>query len=144
MRTHLFLASVATALLAGCLPAMDQTGDDTNTNPPPSGTQTPRAEFDANVAPMLSVCASCHVGAETTATNMFLGLSNTNDSYYNGITNDASINGNFNPGQAHLLTEGAHQGPAWKSDQAAKILAVADRRSDGARYRPGPSRDRLR
>src|SRR5438552_11093050 len=108
MRINLLLASVAMGMLAGCLPDMTQPP---NPNPGPTGSA--RDDFNANVEPIMSAkCAGCHVGAETSATNMFLGQQNTVDSHYNGIVNDRAINGGFDAASASLLSKGQHEGPA--------------------------------
>jgi hypothetical protein len=123
MRNQL-LFSVAAAMLGACVGGIDMPAGGGGGGGGSGGgsSESARANFDANVAPMLQTeCASCHVGQETTTTNMFLGQANTFDSFYAGITNDASINGDFNPSAAHLLTQGKHQGPAWTGDQAQLI-----------------------
>ena len=134
------LLTLAMAMLGACVGGIDMPGGGGGgggSDGSGSDTQTAREVFDSTVAPLLSAeCASCHVGAETTATNMFLGTANTNDSFYNGITNDASVNGDFNPAAAHLLTQGAHQGPAWTGTQASTIAnwltaEAAERGTDG-------------
>ena len=131
MRTHI-LATLAMALIgsAGCV------GGLTDAGPPNPGSDTnpdatPRQQFDSTVAPLLvsERCAGCHVGPETGPTNMFLGVANTNDSFYAGITGDAAINGKFNPIAASILIKGQHEGPKWSAAEAATISDWLDAES---------------
>ena len=105
-------------VLAGCLPDVPQSQQP----PPPPPDETPRETFDRVVSPALDAhCASCHVGDETTSTNMFLGQQHTSDSYYAGITSDEAVDGDFNPAAASMLTKGTHEGSAWDATDKANI-----------------------
>ena len=115
MRNQL-LVTVAMTVLGACVGGIDSTpsGDDM---PPPSGMA--RQMFDSTVAPLLTAkCSSCHVGPETSSTNMFLGPNGVS-SYYSTLTNDRAVNGNFNPAAAQILLQGMHEGPAWTTSSAA-------------------------
>jgi cytochrome c553 len=139
MRNQL-LVTVAMTMLGACVGGIDSMppggGDDT----PPSG-QTARQMFDSTVAPLLTAkCASCHVGPETSSTNMFLGPDGVS-SYYTTLTNDRAVNGNFNAAAAEILLQGMHQGPAWASSEAATITAWLNqelKERGGAPVTPGP------
>lgn len=117
MRNQL-LVTVAMTMLGACVGGIDTTtGDDT-----PSG-GTAHQMFDSTVAPLLTAnCSSCHVGPETSATNMFLGPDGVS-SYYTTLTNDRAVNGNFNAAAAEILLKGPHEGPAWSSSQVTTITA---------------------
>src|SRR5262249_10245416 len=111
MRNQMTLALVAMALGA-CVGGIDSMsgGDDT-----PSG--SPRQMFDQTVAPLLTAkCAGCHVGPETSSTDMFLGPDGVS-SYYSTLTNDRAVNGGFNPDAATILLKGKHDGPPWTSTE---------------------------
>jgi len=142
MRNQL-LVTVAMALLGACVGGIDSTppgGGDDDMQPPPSSGMA-RQMFDSTVAPLLTAkCATCHVGPETSATNMFLGPDGAS-SYYTTLTSDRAVNGNFNPNAAMILIKGMHEGPAWSSSEAATITAwlqqeLKDR--GGAPVDPGP------
>ena len=121
MRNQTLFASLA-LMLGACVGGIDMPGTGSGSGSGSDPGTTPRAEFDADVAPLVGAkCAACHVGPETSPTNMFLGQSQTNDSFYNGITNDRAINGGFSPGAASILTKGAHEGPAWSGTEAQAI-----------------------
>jgi cytochrome c553 len=112
------IAAVAMALFGACVGGIDTpptTGDD---DQPPA--TTARQLFDKNVAPILTECQGCHVGSETSATNMFLGPDGAS-SFYSTLVNDRAVNGGYDPAAATILLKGAHEGPAWTPDQATKI-----------------------
>src|SRR5689334_13838741 len=119
MRNQL-LVTVAMALLGACVGGIDSMpggGDDDM----PGGTA--RQMFDSTVAPLLTAkCSSCHVGPETSSTNMFLGPDGVS-SYYKTLTNDRAVNGNFSAAAAMILLKGMHEGPPWGSSAAATITA---------------------
>ena len=118
MRNQTLFASLAMAMLGACVGGIDMpTTGGSGSNPD----QTAREQFDSSVAPLLSKCAGCHVGPETTGTNMFLGQAQSKDSFYNGITSDRAINGGFTPAAATLLSKGSHEGPAWSGTEAQTI-----------------------
>ena len=113
------LASVAMALLGACVGGIDTPppGDD---QPPPT---TPREQFDQTVEPLLAAkCIGCHVGPETSPTNMFLGPDGI-PSFYNTLVNDRAVNGGFDPAAATILLKGAHEGPPWTSTEIATITS---------------------
>ncbi|MFT3699454.1 MAG: hypothetical protein QM831_40270 [Kofleriaceae bacterium] len=71
-----------------------------------------RSVFDMTVAPLLATnCVSCH----------FTG-SNLIPLTYESITTNDSLNGNYNPEAAGLLTKGVHEGPAWDGVQTTDIV----------------------
>jgi hypothetical protein len=110
MRNQL-LVTVAMTMLGACVGGIDSTPPGGDDMPPPSGTA--RQMFDSTVAPLLTAkCSMCHIGPETSATNMFLGPDGVS-SYYTTLTNDRAVNGNFNPAAAQILLQGPHEGPAW-------------------------------
>src|ERR1051325_2732753 len=136
MRNQL-LVTVAMTMLGACVGRIDSMpggGDDTSGG-------TARQMFDSTVAPLLTAkCASCHVGPETSATNMFLGPDGVS-SYYTTLTNDRAVNGNFNPAAAEILLKGAHEGPAWSPSAATTITAWLNqelKERGGAPTDPGP------
>jgi len=112
------LAAVSMAMLGACLGggiSSSGRGDDDD------GTgESARALFDSNVAPVLTACVSCHVGPETSSTNMFLGDQGPTG-YYDSLVKDRAVNGGFNPDAATILLKGAHEGPMWQPAQATKI-----------------------
>lgn len=135
MRNQL-LVSVAMAMLGACVGGIEPTtgGDDVQSG-------MARQMFDSSVAPLLTAkCATCHVGPEISATNMFLGP-NGASSYYSTLTNDRAVNGNFSPAAAMILLKGAHEGPVWTSSEAATITAWLQqelKERGGAPVDPGP------
>lgn len=138
MRNQL-LVTVAMTMLGACVGGIDTMppgGDDM----PPSGA-TARQMFDSTVAPLLTAkCSSCHVGSETTQTNMFLGPDGVS-SYYTTLTNDRAVNGGFNAAAAQILLQGMHEGPAWTTSEAATITAWLNqelKERGGAPVNPGP------
>ncbi|HEY0193440.1 MAG TPA: hypothetical protein VGC42_20125 [Kofleriaceae bacterium] len=123
MRNQVF-AAVAMAMLGACVGGIDNgtggSGDD-GSGGSGSGTQNAKALFDSSVAPLLTAnCATCHVGPETSSTNMFLGADGLS-SYYTTLTNDRAINGGFDASAATLLSKGQHEGPAWSTANKATI-----------------------
>jgi hypothetical protein len=136
------LSAVAMALLGACVGGIDTSnggggggGGDDDT----PGTSA-RQIFDTSVAPLLSAkCASCHVGPETSATDMFLGPDGPS-SFYATLSNDRAIVGNFNPDSATILLKGAHEGPPWVSEESAKITTwlQAELKERGGATDPGP------
>jgi hypothetical protein len=121
MRTPTLLASMA--MFGACVGGIDMpSGGGGGGGGSGSNMQTPQELFNSTVSPLLqSECASCHVGPETSTTDMFLGQTNNATSYYNGIVNDAAVNGDWNPSAAQLLTKGTHEGPAWTATQASTV-----------------------
>jgi cytochrome c553 len=131
MRNQTLLAALALAMFSACVGGIEMPGTggggggDDGSGAPSSA----RTLFNSTVYPLLSTpqsatdaaCSSCHVGPETSATNMYLGQSQDSDSFYNGITNDEAINGDYNPAAANLLLKGVHEGPAWTSANAMTI-----------------------
>lgn len=119
MRNQVF-AAVAMAMLGACVGGIDNGntgggGDDDDTS------ETARAIFDSSVAPLLTAkCASCHVGPETSSTNMFLGPEGLS-SYYATLTNDRAVNGGFDATAASILLKGQHEGQPWTDAEKAKI-----------------------
>lgn len=138
------LAAAAMAMLGACVGGIDTPpagGDDDM--PPPNA--TPRELFDTTVQPLLSAkCAQCHVGPETSATNMFLGPDGVS-SFYTTLVNDRAVNGGFNPSAATILLKGAHEGPAWTSAEATKISTwlQAELTARGGTIDPGPGTNPL-
>lgn len=121
MRNQVF-ATVAMALLGACVGGIDN-GNMTGGGDDDGSGGTAQAMFASTVAPLLTAkCAGCHVGPETSATNMFLGADGAS-SYYTTLTNDRAVNGGFDASAATILSKGAHEGPAWTSDESAKITA---------------------
>jgi hypothetical protein len=115
------LASVAMALLGACVGGIDTTPPTGDDMPPPA--TTARAKFDQGVEPLLSAkCAGCHIGSETSATNMFLGPDGVT-SFYTTLVNDRAVNGGFDPTAATILLKGPHEGPSWSPTEAATITA---------------------
>ena len=138
MRNQL-LVTVAMTMLGACVGGIDSMtpGGDDDTSGGPA-----RQMFDSAVAPLLTAkCASCHVGAETSATNMFLGPDGVS-SYYTTLTNDRAVNGNFQAAAASILTKGAHESLVWwTSSEAATITAWLHqelKERGGAPVDPGP------
>jgi mono/diheme cytochrome c family protein len=138
MRNQL-LVTVAMTMLGACVGGIDSMppggGDDT-----PGGTA--RQMFDSTVAPLLTAkCASCHVGPETSSTNMFLGPDGVS-SYYTTLTADRAVNGNFQAAAASILTKGAHESLVWwSSSEATTITAWLNqelKERGGAPVDPGP------
>jgi len=127
------VTGLALALLAGCIPGPPELTSDAGKTVDPKE----RVQFDNTVAPLLQQrCAGCHVGPETSATDMFLGTAETTDSFYKGVTDDRRVNGGFAPPAAELLTKGAHSNVVWWSaaeDQTIStwLLAEASARGDG-------------
>jgi hypothetical protein len=121
MRYQTIIASMLTALLgAACVGDVEDGGDGGSGSGSGSGSNA-KAEFDSIIAPLLTAqCASCHVGPNTSPTNMFLGEDGLS-SYYSQIQKDRGVNGNWDPAQATLLTKGLHTGPAFTAADAAKI-----------------------
>jgi mono/diheme cytochrome c family protein len=115
---NLIFASVAMALFGACVGGID--------TPPPGGDDQPPATtarqlFDQTVSPLLAAkCIGCHVGSETSATNMFLGPDGQ-ASFYNTLVNDRAVNGGYDPAAATILLKGAHEGPAWSMTEVTKI-----------------------
>lgn len=71
-----------------------------------------RTMFDSSVAPLLATnCVTCHY----TGSNL-IPLT------YESITTNPSLNGNYNPESAGLLTKGVHEGPAWSATQTTDIV----------------------
>lgn len=138
MRNQL-LVTVAMALLGACVGGIDPMPGGGDDDMPPAGTA--RQMFDSSVAPLLTAkCSSCHVGPETSSTNMFLGPDGVS-SYYTTLTNDRAVNGNFNAAAAMILLKGAHEGPAWASSEVATITAWLSqelKERGGAPVDPGP------
>ncbi|HMG54594.1 MAG TPA: hypothetical protein VK601_13950, partial [Kofleriaceae bacterium] len=100
----------------------------------------PRELFDTTVSPLLAAkCQACHVGPETSATNMFLGPDGV-ASFYTTLVNDRAVNGGYNPAAATILLKGLHEGPAWTSDESAKISTwlQAELTAHGGTVDPGP------
>src|SRR5262249_14709114 len=118
MRNQMLLASIAMTLLGACVGGIDSGGGDDDGPAPPG--ETPRGLFDRTVLPLLNNCVSCHVGPETSATNMFLGPDGLS-SAYDTLVKDRAVNGGFNPAAATILLKGKHDGPAWSPSQAQKI-----------------------
>jgi hypothetical protein len=111
------LATVAMALLGACVGGID--------TPPPGGDDdggsTARQMFDSNVSPLLAAkCQTCHVGPETSATNMFLGPDGVS-SFYTTLVNDRAVNGGYNAAAATILLKGPHEGPEWTASEKSKI-----------------------
>jgi cytochrome c553 len=129
MRNKMSLAAVAAATLLGAcvggIEPMPTPGGDDGVDPPPTS-GTAREIFDADVKPLLTLrCASCHVGPNTSPTNMFLGPDGES-SYYTALENDRAVVGGWVATSATLLTKGVHLGPAWTSAEAAKVTAWLD------------------
>jgi hypothetical protein len=118
MRNQVILAAVAMALFGACVGGIDMPpggDDDTGGNA--------RQMFDQTVLPLMRAkCASCHVGPEVSATNMFLGPDGES-SFYTTLVADRAVNGGFDPAAATILLKGAHDGPAWTTPEADKIAA---------------------
>jgi hypothetical protein len=138
MRNQL-LVTVAMTMLGACVGGIDSTPPGGDDMPPPSGTA--RQMFDSTVAPLLTAkCSMCHIGPETSATNMFLGPDGVS-SYYTTLTNDRAVNGNFNPAAAQILLKGPHEGPAWTTSEAATITGWLNqelKERGGPPVDPGP------
>jgi putative hemolysin len=122
MRNQIF-AAVAMALLGACVGGID------TTTPPASGdddTQTPttaKDQFVQTVQPILAMrCQACHVGPETSTTNMFLGPDGPS-SFYDTLVADRAVNGGFDPAAATILLKGAHEGPALLPTEATAITS---------------------
>lgn len=124
--THL-IAALALALgSAACvgsldtMPSDDDSGDDDSVDPPAS---LARQQFDAEVAPMMTACASCHVGAIDSIPLKWLG-NNGATGYYAAITAEESVIGGYNPDLANLILKGEHDGGnarAWTDTEKATI-----------------------
>jgi mono/diheme cytochrome c family protein len=115
------LAAVAMALLAACVGGIDTSNNGNGDDDTPAPGASARQIFDSQVAPLLSAkCATCHVGPETSATDMFLGPDGPS-SFYTTLSADRAIVGNFNPDSATILLKGAHEGPPWTTDEKTKI-----------------------
>jgi cytochrome c553 len=132
MRNQIF-AAVAMALLGACVGGIDTPPPGGDDQPPPA--TTARALFDQNVAPILTKCQGCHVGSETSPTNMFLGPDGAS-SFYTTLVNDRAVNGGYDPAAATILLKGAHEGPAWTPAEVTKIsdwlkAELAERGSPG-------------
>jgi mono/diheme cytochrome c family protein len=85
------------------------------------GTSVARQMFTDDVAPLMGACAGCHTGAAGSTPLKFLGTGAATG-YYTAITAQTSVVGNFIPGNASLLTKGAHQGvAAWTTAQSDTI-----------------------
>jgi cytochrome c553 len=142
------LAAVAMAVLGACVGGIDTPpgGDDDDDGSGSGSGTSARQLFDSTVSPLLATkCQACHVGPETSATNMFLGPDGQ-ASFYTTLSNDRAVNGNFNPAAATILLKGAHEGPAWASDEAAKITAWLQAEltaRGGAPTDPGPGANPL-
>jgi len=121
MRNQMLLASIATALLGACVGGIDTPpGDDDDDQPPPG--ETARQLYERTVKPLLNNCVSCHVGPETSSTNMFLGPDGIATAY-DTLVKDRAVNGGFDPAAATILLKGPHEGPAWTKSQSDKIAA---------------------
>ena len=149
MRTNLLFASVAMGLLGELRSRRNghPTGPGPGSTPPPTPGQPARQDYHTNVEPVLSAkSAGCHVGPETSSTNMFLGQTNTVDSHYDGITGDRAINGGFDPTQASILLKGMHEGPALSDIEKGAISEWlthegTERGTDGGGTDPGSGSD---
>ena len=138
MRNQL-LVTVAMTMLGACVGGIDTTPGGGDDDMPSGGTA--RQMFDGTVAPLLTAkCSSCHVGPETSATNMFLGPDGVS-SYYKTLANDRAVNGNFNAAAAMILLKGPHEGPAWSSTEVSTITSWLNqelKERGGAPVDPGP------
>jgi hypothetical protein len=138
MRNQIF-AAVAMALLGACVGGIDTTtptGDDDT----PTPTTTAKDQFVQTVQPILSAkCQSCHVGPETSTTNMFLGPDGVS-SFYDTLVADRAVNGGFDPAAATILLKGQHEGPALLPEEATAITSwlSAELTARGAPT-PGPT-----
>lgn len=117
MRNRMILAAIAMAMAGACVGGLDTGGggdDDVMT-------KDAKLLFDQTVLPLMRAkCASCHIGPEISATNMFLGPDGES-SFYPTLIKDRAVNGGFNPEAATILLKGAHDGPAWTPSEATKI-----------------------
>jgi hypothetical protein len=60
----------------------------------PADCPQPGTAFDffvKNVDPLLGKCSGCHVGPERSATDMFLGPTNTVDGHYDAVVADRGV-----------------------------------------------------
>jgi len=131
-----FFAAVAAFALGACVGGIEGMpgGDDTTG-------QSARQLFDSTVPPKLTAkCASCHVGPETSSTNMFLGPDGLS-SYYTTLTNDRAVNGGFDPAAATILTKGMHEGPEWTAQEKQVITTwlLAEQAERGVDTTPPPT-----
>lgn len=147
MSRNLILATalVAAAGAAGCVGSLEPNpGDDTTVDAPTTQASAGRTMFDRDVKPMLeSNCASCHAGAVGSQPYKFLGVAGDTDDY-DKVTGDPGINGGWQPSLASLLTQGAHEGPAFSDAEKAKITAwmtqeATDRNVDLSNPPPPPT-----
>jgi hypothetical protein len=114
----LALLALTLGACVGTLEPVDGTGGGDDDG---GGTSVARQMFDDDVAPMMAGCAGCHTGAAGTQPLKFLGTGAATG-YYQAITTEATVVGNFIPGNASLLTKGAHQGvAAWTTAQSDTI-----------------------
>jgi hypothetical protein len=144
MRNQTFLAAAVTLAmtLVACVGGIDSPtpGDDDDDDP----TQTARQQFDQKIFPLMTQCEGCHVGPETSPTNMWLGATlKDKDGYYAAMENDRAIVGNFVPESATVLSKGLHEGPAWSTQDAATITAwlLAEQMARGVDTNPVPPAD---
>lgn len=136
MTRTLLLAAVVLPLAAcvGTLEPVDPGGGGDDSGDDTTG-GVARSMFDSDVSPMLgTMCAGCHVGAAGTAPLKFLGTGAA-AGYYDAITSQLGVVGNWVPANAQLLNQGVHDGgsaPAFSQTQKDTIsmwlLAEADER----------------
>jgi hypothetical protein len=120
MNKLLLVAALAVGA-AGCLDGVSGTGGGG-----PTDDETPRELFDRTVTPLLQgKCALCHVGAVDGTPKMFLGTQQSGASYYQSLTNDAELNGNWQLASAGVLMEPEHEGPqsVWSTAEQPVITA---------------------
>ncbi len=81
----------------------------------------PEAVFDSTVYPILHAeCTQCHTGPSAGYAGL-LGTQDTPANVYLAIEENSQLDGCFDANQALLVTKGAHEGPAFTSDQEVQI-----------------------
>ncbi len=120
-------AALFVVALGGCLAGVatsqqapqDPQPSPTPANPTPAAS-TAKTDFDTDVAPILSAnCAACHAGTGTTVGPDYLGTGPSD--FYGKLVADPRMVNNT-PAASLLITQGAHEGPAFTTAQGAAVL----------------------
>jgi len=142
--------AIGALALVGCIDGFDNEISNNNPDagssiPAPDAapaTQTDRAGFEANVAPILMArCsdAECHTGPGTSPLK-FLGVTNTMATYYDSVEIYSSVHGEWNKNVATMLTKiaGGHQDITYLADEMLKIQTWLDTEKDLRSAGPAP------